>query len=117
MFDEGVPLREFLSQFGLIARVNNWGETAKVVTLAASLRGKARAVLDEVTDSENLRYSELLARLELRFVEGHLAQLSFTLFMNRKGSGRIYSLWGRTLSVLLASPICPYGLPWKRLKW
>ena len=52
-YDGGVPLREFLSQFLLIARANNWDDAAKSIALAASLRGRARAVLETVEDLEN----------------------------------------------------------------
>jgi len=41
-FDGTIPLREFLTQFNLIARINAWPDAVKAVGLASSLlRGKA----------------------------------------------------------------------------
>ncbi|KAL6265802.1 hypothetical protein P5V15_002619 [Pogonomyrmex californicus] len=50
IYDGSVPLREFLSQFELIARANRWGNSEKVVVLASCLRGKARSVLEGGTE-------------------------------------------------------------------
>jgi len=67
-------LREFLTQFVLIARANNWSDSQKIVALAACLREKARSILDGIFEIENLKFDELKSKLELRFGEGHLAQ-------------------------------------------
>lgn len=83
-YDGSSPLREFLAQFELIARANKWDDSAKVVALASSLRGKARAILDGVVDYEDLQYSELESRLKLRFGDGHMAQTYYTQFTNRR---------------------------------
>jgi len=37
-FDGSVPLREFLTQFDLTARINAWPDSVKTVALASSLR-------------------------------------------------------------------------------
>jgi len=42
-FDENIPLREFLMQFDLIARINAWPDSVKTVALVSSLRDKARS--------------------------------------------------------------------------
>jgi len=83
-FDGTVPLREFLTQFNLIARTNAWSDEVKAVALASSLRGKARAVLDGISEIESLKFEELRSKLELYFGEGHLAQTYYTQFTNRK---------------------------------
>ena len=54
------------------------------MALAASLKGKARAILEGVGEFESLRYSELESRLKLRFREGHMAQTFYTQFTNRR---------------------------------
>jgi len=77
-------LREFFSQFELIARANRWNDEIKTITLASYLGGKARAVLECVEDIESLNYAELKAELELRFGEAYLAQSYYSLFTNRK---------------------------------
>ncbi|XP_077280522.1 uncharacterized protein LOC143907555 [Temnothorax americanus] len=87
-FDGTVLLREYLVQFNLIAQANGWVESSRTVALALSLRRKARAVLDGVTEFESLRYSELEARLELRFGEAHMSQTFYTQFTNRRQEPR-----------------------------
>jgi hypothetical protein len=84
IFDGSAPLREFFIQFRLLARVNNWSDSVKVAVLASCLRGKARSVLDGITELENLQFSELESRLELRFGESRSAQSFYTQFVNRK---------------------------------
>jgi len=83
-YDGSVPLREFLTQFDLIARANNWSDSHKTVAFTAYLRGKARSVLDGIFEIENLNFEDLKSKLELRFGEGHLAQTYYTQFTNRK---------------------------------
>jgi len=58
-FDGCVPLREFLTQFNLIAWINTWSDSVKTVALASSLKRKARAVLDGIFEIENLKFEEL----------------------------------------------------------
>lgn len=83
-FDGGVPLREFLTQHNLIARANNWNENMKTIVLASCLRGKARSLLDGIVEIEELKFADLMSKLELRFGDGHLAQTYYTQFTNRK---------------------------------
>jgi len=83
-YDGGVPLREFLTQFELIARANGWNNSHKTVALAACLRDKARSVLDGIFEIESLNFEDLKSKLELRFGEGHLAQTYHSQFTNRK---------------------------------
>lgn len=52
-FDGSVPLREFFTQFHLIARANGWSNSVKTVVLASCLRGKARSVLDGIFEIED----------------------------------------------------------------
>lgn len=77
-------MREFFSQFNLIARTNQWDDATKTVALASCLRGKARSVLESVEDLENLQYSKLESKLELRFGEGKLTQNYYSQFTGRK---------------------------------
>jgi hypothetical protein len=84
IFDGSVPLREYFTQFELIARVSNWEDSTKAVALASSLRGKARSILDGVTELEDLSFEEIKSKLELRFGEGHMTQTFYTQFSNHK---------------------------------
>jgi len=73
-YDGSVPLHEFITQFDLIARTNNWSDSHKTVALAACLRGKARSVLYGIFEIENLKFEDFKSKLELRFGDGHLSQ-------------------------------------------
>jgi len=48
------------------------------------LRGKARSILDGEEGLEDLSFSELKAKLEFRFGEGHLARTYYSQFTNRR---------------------------------
>jgi len=56
----------------------------KVAVLASYLRRKARAVLESVQNLENLDFSELKSRLELRFGEAQSLQNYYSQFTNHK---------------------------------
>ncbi|KYQ47475.1 hypothetical protein ALC60_13500 [Trachymyrmex zeteki] len=62
-FDDDVPLREFFSQFSLIARANGWPEETKTAVLVSCLKGKARAILENVENLETLDFAELKTRV------------------------------------------------------
>ena len=112
-YDGGVPLREFLSQFSLIARANGWDDAAKSIALASSLRGRARAVLKTVEDLENLNFAELTSKLELLFGEGNSTQNYYSLFTSRKQKfGEDLASFGAEIERLsrLAYPECPYSV-------
>ena len=47
-YDGSTSLREFLSQFNLIARANRWDQEIKTSVIVSCLRGKARAVLENI---------------------------------------------------------------------
>lgn len=114
-FDGSAPLREFLSQFTLVARANGWVEPAKTIALASCLRGKARAVLGSVgiDDLETLTFEELKSKLDLCFGESELAQSFYLQFTNRKQAyGEDYALLGADLDRLSrkAYPECTHGI-------
>jgi len=95
-YDGGVPLREFLTQFELIARVNGWNNSHKTVALAACLRDKARSVLDGIFKIENLRFEDLKSKLELDLGRGIWPRLIIpsSLTGNRKFR-KIWLFWAR----------------------
>jgi len=96
-FDGSVPLREFLTQFDLIARRNAWPDLIKTVALASSLRGKTRVVLDGIFEIKNLKF-ELRSRLELHYGEGYLAQ---TYVLNsRIGDKNLLKIWHLSIRIL-----------------
>lgn len=106
-FDGSVPFREFMCQFELIARANFWDGVSKAVNLAASLRGKARSVLEGL--QENFSFEQLRSRLELRFGEKGSFQNLYAQFINRKQKvGEDVATYGFELErlVQLAYPEC-----------
>lgn len=109
-FDGKVQLREFLSQFSLIARTNKWDNPTQSMVLAASLRGNARTVLETIKNIENLNLSELKSKLELLFGEGSLTQNYYSLFTNRRQKfGEDLATFSSEIERLsrLAYPECP----------
>ena len=109
VYDGSVPLREFLNQFNLISRSNGWSDSAKTVALASCLRGKARTVLDGIAEVESFTFSDLKAKLELRFGEELSAQSYYLQFTNRKQKfGEELAALGSDLERLarLAYPEC-----------
>lgn len=110
-YDGKVPLREFLSQFSLIAIVNSWDDRTKTIILAANLRGKARIVLENIDNFEELTFAELRSKLELLFGDGNSTQNYYSLFTNRKQKyGEDFASFGAELERLsrLAYPECPF---------
>jgi len=108
-YDGSVALNEFLVQFELIARANHWSGDAKTAILVSSLRGKAREVLENVEDLENLSYDELKSKLELRFGETRSSQNYYSQFTNRRQKfGEDIASFGSDLERLsrLAYPEC-----------
>jgi len=88
---------------------------AKTAILVSSLRGKARKVLENVEDLENLSFDELKSKLELRFGETRLSQNYYSQFTNRKQKfGEDIASLGTNLERLsrLAYPECSpqYGI-------
>lgn len=110
-YDGKVPLREFLSQFLLIAVANKWDDKTKTISLAANLRGKARTVLENIENFEEFTFAELKSKLELLFGDGNLTQNYYSLFTNRKQKyGEDFASFGTELERLsrFAYPECSY---------
>lgn len=112
-FDGSTPLREFFSQFNLIARASRWNEETKTAVLVSCLRGKARAVLENVQDLDNFKFAELKSKLELRFGEIHSLQSYYCQFTNRKQKfGENFAAFGAEIERLsqFAYPECPHSV-------
>lgn len=109
-FDGSVPLREFFSQFNLIARANCQNNaTKKKIVLASSLREKARSVLESVEDLENCDFEELKLKLELRYGKGQLSKNYYSQFANRRQKfGEDFATFDSELEIRLAYSECFY---------
>lgn len=75
------------------------------------MRGKARTVLENVENFEELTFAELKSKLELLFGDGNLTQNYYSLFTNRRQKyGEDFASFGAELERLsrLAYPECPF---------
>jgi len=112
-FDGTGSWTKLFAQFNLIANANSWTDSAKTVTLVSCLRGKARSVLESVLDLEHLEFSELKAKLYLRFGKGYLSQTYYSQFTNRKQKcGEDEATLGADIERLarLAYPECSHSI-------
>ncbi|CAC5406136.1 unnamed protein product [Mytilus coruscus] len=67
IFDGSDDLEEYLTQFNLLAELNDWDLKTKALLLASSLSGSARAILNEITDEERHDFECLVNALKNRF--------------------------------------------------
>ena len=81
-FDGTTPLREFMTQFQLLAKFHKWDEFSKMVALVTSLKGKARSVLDD-DEVDDLDFEALKSKLQLRFGDKHLSPTYYSQLDNR----------------------------------
>ncbi|KYN29280.1 hypothetical protein ALC57_01282 [Trachymyrmex cornetzi] len=84
IYEGNVSLREYLAQFNLIARANRWEDDTKTAILALCLRRRARAILENIQNLENLQFKELKSKLEMRFGETQTLQSYYSQFTNRR---------------------------------
>ena len=82
-FDGSGSWTDYKVQFELVAELNGWGELAKAVYLAASLRGSAQAVLGDLDDERRRNYSSLTAALGQRFGPENQTELFRVQLKNR----------------------------------
>lgn len=67
LYDGSDDLEEYLTQFNLLAELNNWNTKTKALFLASSLNGVARAILNEISEPERHCYESLVDALKSRF--------------------------------------------------
>ncbi|VDI54332.1 Hypothetical predicted protein [Mytilus galloprovincialis] len=67
IYDGSDDLEEYLTQFNLLAELNDWDPKTKALLLASSLSGSARAILNEITDGELHNFECLVNALKSRF--------------------------------------------------
>ncbi|VDI66497.1 Hypothetical predicted protein [Mytilus galloprovincialis] len=67
IYDGSDDLEEYLTQFDLLAEINDWDPKTKALLLASSLSGSARAILNEITDRERHDFECLVNALKNRF--------------------------------------------------
>ncbi|CAC5423608.1 unnamed protein product [Mytilus coruscus] len=67
IYDGSDDLEEYLTQFNLLAKLNDWDPKIKALLLASSLSGSARAILNEITDGERHDFECLVNAMKSRF--------------------------------------------------
>jgi len=74
-FDGTSSWSDFLVQFEMVAKYNNWDEEEKACWLGVSLRGVAQTTLGNLEGDEKHQYASLVAHLNERFGTDHKAEL------------------------------------------
>ncbi|CAC5375456.1 unnamed protein product [Mytilus coruscus] len=67
LYDGSDDLEEYLTQFYLLAELNDWDLRSKALLLASSLTGSARALLNEMTEGERHDFECLVTMFKSRF--------------------------------------------------
>jgi hypothetical protein len=67
MYDGSDDLDEYLTQFNLLAELNNWTLKTKALFLASSLSGGVRALLNEMSDYDRHNFDTLVEALKSRY--------------------------------------------------
>ena len=83
-FDGSGSWTDYKVQFELLTELNGWGDSAKAIYLAASLRGSAQSVLGDLDDDRRRSYSALTAALGQRFGPENQTELFRVQLKNRQ---------------------------------
>lgn len=68
-------LDEYLTQFNIVAELNQWGYETKSLYLASSIVGNARAILCELDDKGRKDYDSIVQTLQIRYGSIHRAEI------------------------------------------
>lgn len=66
---------EYVTQFDILSDINRWSYESKSLYLAGSLKGQARAILNELSPSERRDYDKLVKALSNRFGTTNRAEM------------------------------------------
>lgn len=85
---------EYVTQFDILSDINRWSYESKSLYLAGSLKGHARAILNELSPSERRDYDKLVKALSNRFGTTNRAEM-FRARCNQRQEieMRIYRNW------------------------
>ena len=67
LYEGDEDLDEYLSQFEILAEINGWDYVTKSLYLAESLKGGARALLNELDKESRKDYNSLIRVLHTRY--------------------------------------------------
>ena len=74
-FDGTTSWHDYITQFELVAEMNQWSDESKALELATSLRSQAQSVLSDLSYSQRRDYYILVKSLEERFEPENQAEL------------------------------------------
>ena len=74
-YDGQTDIGEYLTQFNLIAEINNWSYKPKSLYLASSLTGSARSLLTELTEFQKRDFDSLVELLRTRYGTRNKAEI------------------------------------------
>ena len=84
-FDGKSNWGDYLVQFNIAAKLNNWDDTQKAMELATSLEGNARGVLVDLSANKQLDFEALTNKLTQRYeLEGQLGVYQSQLHSRRR---------------------------------
>lgn len=75
LYDGDDDLNEYLAQFEILAEINNWDYITKSLYLAGSLKGGARALLNELNKDQRRDYDSLVKVLNNRYGSAERSEL------------------------------------------
>lgn len=83
VFDGTTTWSNYLTQFELVAEMNDWNQHQKALNLATSLRGEAQSILGDL-DAEGIHdYFALVNQLNQRFGSEHQTEMFRAILRNR----------------------------------
>lgn len=74
-YDGSDDWEEYITQFDILSDINNWSYESKSLYLAGSLKGPARAILNELSSSERRDFEKLVRALSNRFGTSNRAEM------------------------------------------
>ena len=74
-YDGSDDWEEYITQFDILSDINNWSYGSKSLYLAGSLKGPARAILNELSSSERRDFDKLVRALSNRFCTSNRAEM------------------------------------------
>ena len=83
LYDGLSDIDEYLTQFNIVAQINQWGSNIKALHLASCLTGNARSLLSELDLEHQQNFSFLVSALQCRFGTVNRAEVYRAQLKNR----------------------------------
>ena len=83
LYDGLTNIDEYLTQFNIIAEINQWSCDTKALHLASCLTGSARSLLSELDSVHRRNFSSLVSALQRRFGTVNRAEVYRAQLKNR----------------------------------